>query len=47
MRNFLALLGWSPGKDLEIVPEEEMIRRFTLEGSRRRRPCSTRPSSSG
>jgi len=32
MRNFLALLGWSPGNDLEILPQEEMIRRFTLEG---------------
>jgi glutamyl-tRNA synthetase len=32
MRNFLALLGWSPGGDLEIVPEDEMIRLFTLEG---------------
>jgi glutamyl-tRNA synthetase len=32
MRNFLALLGWSPGEDLEILPEEEMIRRFSLEG---------------
>jgi glutamyl-tRNA synthetase len=32
MRNFLALLGWSPGGDREIVPEEEMIRLFTLEG---------------
>ena len=32
MRNFLALLGWSPGDDLEILPEEEMIRRFSLEG---------------
>jgi len=31
MRNFLALLGWSPGEDLEILPEEEMIRRFSLE----------------
>ena len=31
MRNFLALLGWSPGGDREIVPEEEMIRLFTLE----------------
>lgn len=31
MRNFLALLGWSPGDDLEILPEEEMIRRFSLE----------------
>src|SRR5512147_1916828 len=32
MRNFLALLGWSPGGDREIVTEEEMIRLFTLEG---------------
>ena len=32
MRNFLALLGWSPGGDREIMPEEEMIRLFTLDG---------------
>ena len=32
MRNFLALLGWSPGQDDEILPEDELIRRFTLEG---------------
>jgi glutamyl-tRNA synthetase len=32
MRNFLALLGWSPGGDREILTEEEMIRLFTLEG---------------
>jgi glutamyl-tRNA synthetase len=32
MRNFLALLGWSPGEDREILPEEEMISLFTLEG---------------
>jgi glutamyl-tRNA synthetase len=32
MRNFLALLGWSPGGDREIVPESEMIRLFSLEG---------------
>jgi glutamyl-tRNA synthetase len=31
MRNFLALLGWSPGGDREIVAEDEMIRLFTLE----------------
>jgi glutamyl-tRNA synthetase len=31
MRNFLALLGWSPGGDREIVPEAEMIALFTLE----------------
>jgi glutamyl-tRNA synthetase len=32
MRNFLALMGWSPGGDREIVPEDEMIQLFTLEG---------------
>jgi glutamyl-tRNA synthetase len=32
MRNFLALLGWSPGGDREILPEDEMISRFSLEG---------------
>jgi glutamyl-tRNA synthetase len=32
MRNFLALLGWSPGGDREIMPEEEMIALFGLEG---------------
>ncbi len=30
MRNFLALLGWSPGNDEEILPEAELIRRFSL-----------------
>jgi glutamyl-tRNA synthetase len=32
MRNFLALLGWSPGGDREIVPEPELIQLFSLEG---------------
>jgi glutamyl-tRNA synthetase len=32
MRNFLALLGWSPGGDREILPEEEMVALFSLEG---------------
>lgn len=32
MRNFLALLGWSPGGDREILPETEMIQLFSLEG---------------
>ena len=32
IRNFLALLGWSPGGDREILPEPEMIRLFSLEG---------------
>lgn len=30
--NFVALLGWSPGGDREILPREEMIRLFSLEG---------------
>jgi len=30
--NFLALLGWSPGGDLELMTATEMIERFTLEG---------------
>lgn len=29
--NYLALLGWSPGEDREIVPLEEMIQLFSLE----------------
>jgi len=32
MRNFLALLGWSPGGDREIMPAAELIRLFSLEG---------------
>jgi len=31
MRNFLALLGWSPGGDREILPENEMIALFSLQ----------------
>lgn len=31
MRNFLALLGWSPGDNDEIMAEPEMIARFSLE----------------
>jgi glutamyl-tRNA synthetase len=36
MRNFLALLGWSPGEDLEILPEAELIGRFELDGIQRK-----------
>src|SRR6266511_2860882 len=32
LRNFLALLGWSPGGDKEIMTLDEMIRLFSLEG---------------
>jgi glutamyl-tRNA synthetase len=30
--NFLALLGWSPGTDQEIISRQELIERFSLEG---------------
>jgi len=32
MVNFLALLGWSPGGDRELMTADEMIARFTLDG---------------
>lgn len=32
MRNFLALLGWSPGGDREIMTLDEMIRLFSFDG---------------
>src|SRR5213079_1122159 len=32
MRNFLALLGWSPGGDREILTQEELISLFSLDG---------------
>jgi glutamyl-tRNA synthetase len=32
MRNFLALLGWSPGEDREILSEAELIELFSLQG---------------
>jgi glutamyl-tRNA synthetase len=32
MVNFLALLGWSPGEDREIMSLEEMIERFSTDG---------------
>jgi nondiscriminating glutamyl-tRNA synthetase len=28
--NFLALLGWSPGGDREIMPVEEMVKLFSI-----------------
>ena len=30
--NFLALLGWSPGTDQEILSRQELIEKFSLEG---------------
>jgi glutamyl-tRNA synthetase len=32
MVNFLALLGWSPGDDTELMTVEELTARFSLEG---------------
>jgi glutamyl-tRNA synthetase len=32
MRNFLALLGWSPGGDREIMTQDEMVRLFSFDG---------------
>ena len=32
LRNFLALLGWSPGGDREVMTLDEMIQLFSLEG---------------
>ena len=32
MRNFLALLGWSPGGDREVMAQDELISRFAAEG---------------
>jgi glutamyl-tRNA synthetase len=34
--NFLALLGWSPGTDEEVLSREELIRRFSLAGINRK-----------
>jgi glutamyl-tRNA synthetase len=32
MVNFLALLGWSPGNDQELMTRDELIARFSIEG---------------
>jgi glutamyl-tRNA synthetase len=32
MVNFLALLGWSPGHDIELMTDAELLERFELEG---------------
>jgi glutamyl-tRNA synthetase len=32
MANFLALLGWSPGHDIEVMSREELIARFDITG---------------
>jgi glutamyl-tRNA synthetase len=32
LRNFLALLGWAPGNDLEMFDDAELIQAFSLQG---------------
>ena len=32
MVNFLALLGWSPGQDLELLTKDELVSHFSLDG---------------
>jgi len=42
-RNFLALLGWSPGGDSEFLRTPQMIERFTLSGVSRTNAIFDRP----
>jgi glutamyl-tRNA synthetase len=32
LKNFIALIGWSPGDEREVLSEEELIEAFSLEG---------------
>jgi glutamyl-tRNA synthetase len=32
LKNFVALIGWSPGDDREVMSEDELIEAFSLEG---------------
>jgi glutamyl-tRNA synthetase len=42
-RNFLALLGWSPGGDQEFLRTTELIQKFSLEGVSRTNAVFDRP----
>ncbi|HXW16897.1 MAG TPA: glutamate--tRNA ligase family protein, partial [Candidatus Acidoferrales bacterium] len=42
-RNFLALLGWSPGDDSEYLPTNELVARFALSGVSRTNAVFDRP----
>jgi len=42
-RNFLALLGWSPGEDAEFIRTHELIERFSLAGVSRTNAIFDRP----
>ena len=47
MVNFLALLGWSPGNDRELMSRANLIESFTLKASAAGTPSSTPKSSIG
>ena len=32
LKNFIALIGWSPGDDREVMSEDELVQAFALEG---------------
>lgn len=32
LKNFIALIGWSPGDDREVMSEDELVQAFSLEG---------------
>src|SRR5258705_5225488 len=36
MLNFLALLGWSPGGDIEVMTMQEMVELFSTDGLQRK-----------
>ena len=42
--NYLALIGWSPGQNEELLPADELARRFRLETSRTAPACSMKTS---
>jgi len=42
-RNFLALLGWSPGGDEEFLRTKDLLRKFSLEGVSRTNAVFDRP----
>lgn len=42
-RNFLALLGWSPGNDMEYMRTSELVERFSLAGVSRTNAVFDRP----
>ena len=47
LTNYLALLGWSPGKGEELLPLDEMAPRFRLDAVGHSAGCSTRKAGMG